>query len=114
MTSPLTARHCVPCGKDAQRVPPAQAEALMAQLPHWEFREDGRRLERDFKFGDFAAAFAFVSRIAHLAEAEGHHPDLAFGWGYVNVSLQTHAIVGLHENDFIMAAHIDALQEKHS
>jgi 4a-hydroxytetrahydrobiopterin dehydratase len=67
------------------------------------------RIERRFRFKDFGAAFAFVARAAELAEAEGHHPDIAFGWGYATVSLRTKKIKGLHENDFIMAAKLDRL-----
>ena len=67
------------------------------------------RIERRFRFGDFAGAFAFVSRAADLAEAEGRHPDTAFGWGHATVSLRTRKIGGLHENDFVMAAKLDRL-----
>jgi pterin-4a-carbinolamine dehydratase len=64
---------------------------------------------RTFKFKDFAEAFAFIKRAGDLAEAEGHHPDISFGWGYATISLQTKKIKGLHENDFIMAAKLDQL-----
>jgi 4a-hydroxytetrahydrobiopterin dehydratase len=67
------------------------------------------RIERTYRFRDFRAAFARVARIAELAEAEGHHPDITFGWGYATVSLRTKKIKGLHENDFIMAAKLDRL-----
>ena len=67
------------------------------------------RIERRFRFKDFREAFAFVARAAELAEAEGHHPDIAFGWGYATVSQRTKKIKGLHENDFIMAAKLDRL-----
>ena len=71
--------------------------------------ESATRMERRFRFKDFRAAFAFVARIAELAEAEGHHPDISFGWGYAVVSLRTKKIKGLHENDFIMAAKLDRI-----
>jgi len=73
--------------------------------------DDAARIERRFRFKDFRAAFAFVARAAELAEAEGHHPDIGFGfgWGYATVSLRTKKIKGLHENDFIMAAKLDRL-----
>ena len=74
--------------------------------------DDKRRIERTFKFKNFAEAFAFVTGVADLAEAEGHHPDISFGWGYVTVSLQTKKIRGLHENDFIMAAKLDRVAER--
>ena len=65
--------------------------------------------ERKFEFADFAEAMAFVQKVGGLAEREGHHPDVTFGWGYCAVSFHTHKIKGLHENDFIMAAKVDAL-----
>ena len=71
--------------------------------------DNAARIGRRFRFRDFREAFAFVARAAELAEAEGHHPDIGFGWGYVTVSLRTKKIKGLQENDFIMAAKIDRL-----
>jgi 4a-hydroxytetrahydrobiopterin dehydratase len=62
-----------------------------------------------FRFGNFREALAFVQKVGELAEAEGHHPDISFGWGYGTVSLRTKKIKGLHENDFVMAAKIDRL-----
>ena len=93
-----------------RRHPPLTREEVEGhhrQTPAWDIRDDGHRIERTFRFKNFAEAFAFVQRVADLAEAEGHHPDLCFGWGYATVSLQTKKIKGLHENDFIMAAKID-------
>ena len=86
-----------------------EASAHQRETPEWEIRDDARRIERRFKFKNFAEAFAFVQQAADLAEAEGHHPDISFGWGYATVSLQTKKIKGLHENDFIMAAKLDRL-----
>jgi pterin-4a-carbinolamine dehydratase len=74
------------------------------QAPDWSLMDDATRIERRFRFKDFGEAFAFVSHAAELAEAEGHHPDITFGWGYAAVSLRTKKIKGLHENDFIMGA----------
>jgi 4a-hydroxytetrahydrobiopterin dehydratase len=70
---------------------------------------EGTRIERTSKFANFKEAFEFVDQIGALAEAEGHHPDIRFGWGYCTVELYTHKIKGLHQNDFIMAAKIDEL-----
>ena len=84
-----------------------EVSAHQRQTPEWSVQDEARRIERTFKFRNFAEAFAFVGQVAHLAEAEGHHPDISFGWGYVTVSLQTKKIKGLHENDFIMAAKLD-------
>ena len=85
------------------------AQAQMAQIPAWTLMDGGTRIERTWRFGDFAGAFELVRKAAELAEAEGHHPDITFGWGYATVSLYTHKIKGLHENDFILAAKLDAV-----
>jgi 4a-hydroxytetrahydrobiopterin dehydratase len=87
----------------------AEAERHLAQVPEWRLLDDGRRIERTWRFKNFAEAYALVRKAAELAEAEGHHPDITFGWGYCTVSLYTHKIRGLHENDFIMAAKLDRL-----
>jgi 4a-hydroxytetrahydrobiopterin dehydratase len=95
-------------------VPPldaGEARELLAQTPGWELRESGKRIERTYKLGNFREALALVDQVGALAEAEGHHPDITFGWGYATISLHTHKIKGLHENDFIMAAKIDRLKE---
>jgi 4a-hydroxytetrahydrobiopterin dehydratase len=73
---------------------------------------DGRKIQRTYRFKNFREALGFVERAGKLAEAEGHHPDIAFGWGYTTVSLQTKKIKGLHENDFIMAAKLDDLSSQ--
>lgn len=107
----LTEKTCVPCRGGAEPLDKAESETLRAQTPKWELKDGARRIERKFKFDDFVEALAFVNKVGELAEAEGHHPDISFGWGYAAVSLHTHKIKGLHENDFIMAAKIDALAE---
>jgi len=107
--SSLASKSCTPCRGG---VPPLTAEEVSAhqrQTPEWRVADEARRIERTFKFRNFADAFVFVSQVADLAEAEGHHPDIRFGWGYVTVSLQTKKIKGLHENDFIVAAKLDRM-----
>ena len=109
--SPLASKSCTPCRGG---VPPLAAEQVTAhqhQTPEWGVFDEGRRIERTFRFKNFATAFAFVQHVADLAEAEGHHPDISFGWGYVTVSLQTKKIKGLHENDFIIAAKLDRIAD---
>ena len=86
-----------------------EAEGCRTQAPDWSLMDGATRVERTYRFRDFRAAFAFVARAADLAEAEGHHPDISFGWGYAVVSLRTKKIKGLHENDFIMAAKLDRI-----
>jgi 4a-hydroxytetrahydrobiopterin dehydratase len=109
MTETLAEKTCTPCRGG---VPPlARDEALrfQSQAPEWELRDDARRIERTFRFRNFQEALAFVQRVGELAETEGHHPDISFGWGYATVSLSTKKIKGLHENDFIMASIIDRM-----
>lgn len=108
--SALTEKTCVPCRGGVPPLGEDQARAYLAQTPEWELRE-GKRIERTYRFKNFRQALGFVDRVGALAEDEGHHPDITFGWGYATISLYTHKIEGLHENDFIMAAKIDALPE---
>ncbi len=107
----LAAQTCTPCRGGVPPLGRDQAEAYLAQAEDWQLLDDGKRIERRFKFKNFGAALAFVDRVGALAEAEGHHPDITFGWGYATVSLHTHKIRGLHENDFIMAAKINRLAD---
>ena len=79
------------------------------QAPEWQLPEEAHHIERSFRFRNFREALTFVQEIGELAEAEGHHPNISFGWGNVTVSLQTKKIHGLHENDFIMATKIDRI-----
>lgn len=107
----LVTKTCTPCQGG---IPPLTSDAVAAlqkQIPDWSIQDEARRIERTYTFKNFAEAFAFVRKVAELAEAEGHHPDVSFGWGYATVSLQTKKIKGLHENDFIMAAKIDDLAD---
>ena len=112
--SVLAEKPCTPCRGGAPPLAPEEAEGYRVQAPDWALMDDATRIERRFRFKDFRAAFAFVARAADLAEAEGHHPDITFGWGYAAVSLRTKKIKGLHENDFIMAAKLDRLADDHS
>ena len=107
----LASEKCVACRRDAPRVTDAEIAALRAEVPDWELveREGVLRLERVFRFPDFAAALAFTTRVGALAEAEGHHPALLTEWGRVTVTWWTHKIRGLHRNDLVMAAKTDRL-----
>lgn len=107
----LTSMKCVACRADSPRVTDAEVAELKPQIPDWDMIElDGiSRLERTFKFKDFRQALDFTSRVGDLAEAEGHHPRIVTEWGKVNVMWWTHAIRGLHRNDFIMSAKTDAI-----
>jgi len=102
----LARGHCVPCEAGTPPVAPERAREMAAQVPNWQL-EDDTRLTRRFKFSDFSKAMAFVNKVAEIAEAEGHHPDIYISWNRVRLELTTHAIKGLSDNDFIMAAKID-------
>ncbi len=106
---PLAALSCRPCRGGVAQLAPEEVERYRLQTPGWTVAADGMRLHRLFTFKTYGQAFDLVQRISAVAEAEGHHPDIRFGWGYCDVSLQTHAIGGLHLNDFILAAKIDRL-----
>ena len=109
--SGLATKHCEPCEKGTEPLSQSAAEEYLASVPDWRL-VTGERLTiaRDLRFKDFAQAMQFVNRIAELAEAEGHHPDFCVSWNRVNLKLITHAIGGLSENDFIMAAKITELE----
>jgi 4a-hydroxytetrahydrobiopterin dehydratase len=105
----LRAKRCVPCEGGVPRLDAAQVAGLVVAVPGWEARDD--RLHRRFVFRDFLAAMRFVNRMADVAEAEGHHPDFAVHYRQVDVTIWTHAIGGLSENDFVLAAKITPLAD---
>ncbi len=107
----LTHKQCVPCHGGLKPLDALKARALLQQTPGWDLNADARKISRKFLFKNFADALAFVNRVGAVAEDEQHHPDILLGWGYCNITIQTHAISGLHENDFILAAKINALTE---
>ncbi len=107
--SGLTEKTCVPCRGGVPALTADEAKHYSTETPNWALDGSATRIERRFAFDDFADALDFVNRVGVLAEKEGHHPDVSFGWGYCNVVLYTHKIKGLHENDFIMPAKIDQL-----
>ena len=104
-------KHARPAEGVSRLLTPQEAERFHIHVPQWELRDEARRIERSFQLRNFREALALVQQVGELAEAEGHHPDIRFGWGYVTVVMQTKKIKGLHENDFIMAAKIDRLFE---
>ena len=109
MPNTLAAKSCTPCRGGIPPLTVEEGKVYLAQAPGWDLLDDGRKIQRTYRFKNFREALGFVERAGELAEAEGHHPDIAFGWGYATVSLQTKKIKGLHENDFIMAAKLDGV-----
>jgi len=108
--SALAQEHCVECRSTTPPMTAGEIEALKGAIPGWSVVERGGipRLERVFGFANFAEALAFTNAIGEIAEAAGHHPALTTEWGRVTVAWWTHAIAGLHRNDFVMAAKTDA------
>ena len=106
----LTDRNCKACAPGTPPLKRAAANELLAQLAEgWTIADDGRSLHRALRFGDFHRAMGFANAVAWIANAEDHHPDLELGYDYCRITLSTHSIGGLSENDFICAAKIDAL-----
>jgi len=105
----LKDKVCEPCRGGVPPLTRKAAEALLADVTDWEINEEGTRLSRHFLFDNFLSAQNFAQRVGTLAEAEGHHPVLSYSWGFCDVVFYTHKIGGLHENDFIMAAKVNAL-----
>jgi 4a-hydroxytetrahydrobiopterin dehydratase len=105
----LRAQRCEACTAATPTLTAGELEAARAQLdPAWEVAAEGTRLRRSFRFGDFTAAFALATRIALIAQEQGHHPDMCVGWGRLDVDITTHAVGGLTRNDAVLAAHVDA------
>jgi len=86
----------------------AQAKAYLADIPGWTLSDDGSRIKRRFKTDNFINAQAIANQAGDIAEQEDHHPEIRFSWGWCEVEIFTHAIGGLHENDFIYAAKLNA------
>ena len=106
----LTKKKCVPCEGGIPPATPAEAQSQLEQLSGWKLTENGQRIRKDWTVKNFMAGMRFFNEVARLAEEDGHHPDIHLS-GYRNVwiELWTHAIGGLSENDFILAAKIDRL-----
>lgn len=106
--SELANKKCGPCEGNGQPLKGEALRKLAGQVQGWEVVRE-HEIAKTFKFPDFVTALAFTNRIGELAEGEGHHPDIHLSWGKVGVQTWTHAVDGLTENDFILAAKIDAL-----
>ena len=105
----LAQKKCVACEGTTAPFNREEAEVLLKQLKSWILSGDARWLSKEFKFKNFKEALEFTDKVGAIAEEEGHHPDIQLSWGKVIIELTTHAIKGLSENDFILAAKIDLL-----
>jgi len=106
--SELASRQCVPCRGGVPPLESAAINKLVSQLSDWEVVNE-HHLRKAYEFSDFREAQTFVNGVSELAEEQGHHPDICFGWGKAEITIWTHKIDGLTESDFILAAKIDQL-----
>ncbi len=109
MTDLLHTIRCVGCEGGIPALSRPEADALLVQLKNWQITSDGKWLTQRFTFKNFYQTMAFVNAVAWIANQENHHPDLNIGYDYCVVNYQTHAVLGLTQNDFICAAKIDQL-----
>jgi len=107
-TSELASRQCVPCKGGVPPLSGQPLQSLLRQLGNGWQAIDGHHLEKSYSFKNFVDALAFTNRVGAIAEEQGHHPDIYLGWGKVRITVWTHAINGLTESDFILAAKADA------
>jgi 4a-hydroxytetrahydrobiopterin dehydratase len=104
----LSERQCVPCRGGVPPLKGEEIQDLLGQLEGWEVVNE-HHLQRTYRFKDFRESLQFVDRVGELAEEQGHHPDICFGWGKADVTIWTHKIDGLTESDFVLAAKINKL-----
>jgi 4a-hydroxytetrahydrobiopterin dehydratase len=107
MDNDLVQKKCVPCEGGMPPLSREEGLKLLDQVPGWSFGDGSKSIIREYKFKDFKEAIAFVNKVADIAEKEGHHPDMHIFYNRVRLELLTHAIGGLSENDFILAAKIN-------
>ena len=110
MPKKLKDMKCVPCEGGTQPLSKDAAVRLMAEIEGWELSKSGKSIEKDLVFKNFDKAMDFVNIVADLAEQENHHPDISISYNKVQLVLSTHAIKGLSDNDFILAAKIDGIK----
>lgn len=110
MADPLISRHCRACEGGVEPLPRSAAEALLREVPAWELTPQGTSILRTVICRDFMQAVQLIEQMAPIAEAEAHHPDFHLtGYRRLTIELSTHAIKGLSENDFILAAKLDRI-----
>ena len=112
MSEDLSNKKCIPCEGGIPAFDIDQINNFLKKVDNWSAKEDEKDkfyLIKEFNFKNFVDSQGFVNKVGDLAEIEGHHPDISFGWGYANVKIFTHAIGGLAESDFILAAKIDKI-----
>ncbi len=106
----LADKKCIPCEGGIPAFDITEIHKYLKMVDGWNVKEDDLKnfyLIKEFKFKNFLESLKFVNKISEIAEQEGHHPDIWFGWGYAKIKIFTHAIKGLHESDFVLAAKVD-------
>jgi 4a-hydroxytetrahydrobiopterin dehydratase len=104
----LASKHCVPCRGGVAALKGKELQDLARQVSGWKVVNE-HHLAREYAFPDFKTALEFVNRVGEVAEQEGHHPNIAFTWGKVEITVYTHKVDGLTESDFILAAKLEQL-----
>ena len=108
----LFKKKCIPCEGSTHAFDYSEIHKYLKKINGWEVKTDDKKnyyLEKNFKSKNFLSSQKFINLVGDIAEKEGHHPDISFGWGYAKIKIYTHAIKGLHESDFILAAKIDKI-----
>jgi 4a-hydroxytetrahydrobiopterin dehydratase len=108
----LIEKKCAPCEGGMPALDLSEIHKYQKKIDGWEVKSNEKNihfLEKEFKFKNFLTSQKFVNEVGEISETEGHHPDISFGWGYAKIKITTHAIEGLSENDFILAAKIDQI-----
>ena len=106
----LKEKHCKACEGGVSRFKPDEAKRYLSQLKGWSLSSDNRMIHQEYKFKNFKEVVVFFNQVAQIAEEENHHPFLKIGYNKVEIELSTHSVGGLSENDFILAAKIDAIK----
>ena len=117
MTEDLTKKKCVPCEGEAIPFDISEIHKYQKKVDGWDVLKDIKEkffLNKRFNFNNFIESQEFINKVGEISEDEGHHPDILFGWGYAEIKITTHAIEGLSENDFILAAKIYQLANAES
>ena len=110
--SDLHTKKCVPCEGGIPNFDIKEIHKYLKMVDGWEVKADKDKIYyiiKNFKFKNFLESQSFINKVGEIAEQEGHHPDIWFGWGYAKIKIFTHAIKGLHESDFILAAKVDKI-----
>ena len=108
----LADKKCIPCEGGIPSFNLEEIHKYLKKVDGWDVEsvdEKDYYIIKNFKFNNFLESQSFVNKVGEIAEQEGHHPDIWFGWGYAKIQIQTHAINGLHESDFVLAAKIDRI-----